>query len=806
MSKERPHEFEPHPGDPWHPDWALEADAVDSPALESPDGAWWRKALRRRGEDDVPEAYAALEEAPEDDPAGRQEVLPEAEVQLDPDPEPEPTPAVVAVVARAFEDRLAEAEIEADAEPEVAESAVATVAAEPEVDVEPDFEIDLREAASDLVEEVTPIEPASEPDPAVLAEELETRTAVAAARAKEHAAELTMVDRLATAEATAHEESAMWSAVAAVREQRQPGVRTDQVDVISRAPVDDSWAEEAIAIEESRQRFEEARRRTEAEVRSALDGAMASMPETPGIDEGAVALRFAAIAAQLRLEDAAESDRQERTEELRLSTSLLVLDAESPWRESGWSRPGSSFGTAATILNAPTQVNLMPIGTTIAPTVAESTERRRWPWSRKRITPSVTVLEERSVSVKDELGDEGQFELPFEDSSADTPFDLDAAETDTWDDWELGDNADDPLTELVSNGDTVAGDATADNADATPTDDSGWEDFTAGQYVQTATHEYADLAAAVAAAEKSAAPEQAAIAADMPGLESSLIGLEDVVEAEGFEAAESAPRSDLARRVGTGLALIALFFASLTYTWAIAALVIIVMVMAAGELATVLLRERYHPVALFAYLGTLGLLLGTWAYGLVAIPFTVAAAVLVVLLYFGLVAGRDDPLTSMTLTLVAVLWVGVLASFAMDMIKATEYRWLIGSLVVVVAVMDVAQYFIGKRFGKRPLAPIVSPKKTVAGLVGGVVAAVGVGVGLSFIAPFDQVTGAVLGAALAITGPIGDLAVSVLKRTLGVKDMGAILPGHGGILDRIDAILFSLPAAWLVYGWANLLA
>ena len=793
MSKERPHEFDPHPGDPWHPDWALEADQATAGVAEATDGAWWRKALRRRSEDTVPEAYAVLEEVAGLEPAVELEPLvePEIPVETEPAPDPEPSPAISAV-ARAFDGRFAAAETVAHPEPVASEALVATVVAEPATEVEPEIRIDLRQTASErvveeaavdvAVEDAVVVEPTVEPateaepefridvrqtasepvveeaavdaaaveaavvelEPEVVAEQLVARAAIVAVRYKEHAAELTLVARLATAEAIAHEESAMWSAVAAVRKQHEVELRPEHTEVITRAPLDDSWAEEAIAIEESRQRLEDARRRTEAEVRSALDQVVAAVPATPRINEAAVAARFDAIAAQLRLEDAAESDRHARTEELRLRTSLLVLDAEAPWRESGWSRPGSSFGTAATILNAPTQVNLMPIGTTMAPTVAQSPERRLWPWSRKRITASVTVLEERPVSEKGELGDEGQFELPLEDISTDTPFDLESEDTEAWDDWAIGDSADDVLAELVEPRDPPA---TSTPAAAEPTpeaveaDVTDWENFTAGEYVQTATHEYADLAAAVAAAEESAAPEPAAIAADMPGMEGSLVGLDDVVEAEGLEAAEAAPRSDLALRVGTGLALVALFFASLTYTWAIAALVVVVMVMAAGELATVLLRQHYHPVALFAYLGTLGLLLGTWQYGLVAIPFAVAATVLVVLLYFGLVAGREDPLTSMTLTLLAVLWVGVLASFAMDMINATEYRWLVGSLVVIVAVMDVAQYFVGKRFGKRPLAPVVSPKKTVAGLVGGVIAAVGAGVGLSFIAPFDQVTG-----------------------------------------------------------------
>jgi phosphatidate cytidylyltransferase len=112
---------------------------------------------------------------------------------------------------------------------------------------------------------------------------------------------------------------------------------------------------------------------------------------------------------------------------------------------------------------------------------------------------------------------------------------------------------------------------------------------------------------------------------------------------------------------------------------------------------------------------------------------------------------------------------------------------------------------VGRRFGKRQLAPRISPKKTVEGLAGGVVVAVAVGAVLGNFGPFELTDGLLLGAIVAVAGPLGDLAVSVVKRAIGVKDMGAILPGHGGVLDRIDAMIFVIPAAWVVYSWMGLI-
>jgi len=754
--KQPPGDFDPHPGDPWHPEWTPDGGRTEAEIEEAKD-SWWRRALGFRGEapGSLPEAYAELEAVAE----------PRGEAGVD------------------------DGELIADA----------LAAAQEELE---------------SVEGIVPVE--------------ETSVAAVAADTARYAARLASDNALAAAEAVAHEESRMWIAVGMARAEEDAlsaaAARIAQREA-ERQEALEAWAAEALAIEEARLRMEEARKRTEAEVRVTLDKAVGSKATVleAEVDAEEVALRFAAIAAGLEESSQVDSERRTRREQLRLRTSLLVLDAEQPWDHGGWSRPGASFrstgGPPGTVMLAQYVPPLASItaGSTVA--VPESAPRRRWPWSRKHSIPaapdglqsssqSVVVIEERSVSGREqETGDGEQGRLPLEGSDApdaeESPDSLDA-DLAAWSDldWDLS------MDDTTPNGDSVSSDD-----DLSPDDDEvddldspdDWEAFTAEQYVQAATHEYADLAAAMAAAEGEPL-EQAAIAAGMPGMESSLVSLEDVVAAEGYDEADATPAgSDLAIRVLTAVGLVALFFASLTYEWSIGLLILVIMGVAAFEFTVALIADHRHPVGLFIYLGVIGALLGTWAYGPIAIPVAVAATVFVVVLFFGLVTGRQDPLVGLALTVMVVLWVGVFAALAMDIIGAEDFRWLVASLVVVVAAADVAQYFVGKRFGKRRLAPVVSPKKTVAGLAGGMVVALAVGYGLSFIAPFDAATGLVLGGALALSGPLGDLAVSVLKRSMGLKDMGTLLPGHGGVVDRIDAILFSLPAAWLVFSWAGLL-
>lgn len=114
-------------------------------------------------------------------------------------------------------------------------------------------------------------------------------------------------------------------------------------------------------------------------------------------------------------------------------------------------------------------------------------------------------------------------------------------------------------------------------------------------------------------------------------------------------------------------------------------------------------------------------------------------------------------------------------------------------LMLVVQISDVLQYVFGKLFGRRKLAPTVSPSKTVEGLVGGGLAAVGIGTALWWITPFTPLQSALMSTLIVICGALGGLALSAVKRSLGAKDWGHMIEGHGGMMDRMDSVIFAAP-------------
>jgi len=118
---------------------------------------------------------------------------------------------------------------------------------------------------------------------------------------------------------------------------------------------------------------------------------------------------------------------------------------------------------------------------------------------------------------------------------------------------------------------------------------------------------------------------------------------------------------------------------------------------------------------------------------------------------------------------------------------------LIFYLVLIVQLSDVLQYVFGRLFGRTKVAPVVSPSKTVEGLVGGGLAATLIGAGMYWITPFSPLQALAMALVIVVMGFLGGLALSAVKRSMGVKDWGTMIEGHGGMLDRIDSLSFASP-------------
>lgn len=263
-----------------------------------------------------------------------------------------------------------------------------------------------------------------------------------------------------------------------------------------------------------------------------------------------------------------------------------------------------------------------------------------------------------------------------------------------------------------------------------------------------------------------------------------------------------AGRDDMLQRVATGLALaVAGLVTFRVGPKAVVVLVALVLALAVAELYTAARRAGYLPAQLLGIAATAALPLAIYWRGIDAIPLVLFLTVAFSMVWFLLGIGDESPLLNVGVTVLGVGYVGVLGSFAALMLSRygdDGIGVLLGAVVATVA-YDVGGLLIGRAAGKSPLSA-ASPNKTVEGLLGGMALAV---VASTLIVsqwhPWDSWKHAfVLGIAAAIAAPLGDLCESLLKRDLGVKDMGSLLPGHGGVLDRFDALLFVLPVTYEV--------
>ena len=268
-------------------------------------------------------------------------------------------------------------------------------------------------------------------------------------------------------------------------------------------------------------------------------------------------------------------------------------------------------------------------------------------------------------------------------------------------------------------------------------------------------------------------------------------------------ASDLGPRVAVAA-VGIPIVLAALWFGG----WPLGLLIAVCAVLATLELYGLASAQGVQPFTIAGAAGSGAIVLVATAQPSPALAAGPILAVLVALVVVTLGASvwlrwpAGEPLASVAITLMGTVYVGCTLACAIFLRALPGVGFILLPLVAV-WVGDSAAYFAGRAWGRRKLFPHASPGKTV---VGGVAAVVGSTVAGVAVAAFAQarepetslsvLVGAAIGVSIGFAAPIGDVAESVLKREAGVKESGKILPGHGGMLDRIDALLFAFPLAY----------
>jgi len=242
----------------------------------------------------------------------------------------------------------------------------------------------------------------------------------------------------------------------------------------------------------------------------------------------------------------------------------------------------------------------------------------------------------------------------------------------------------------------------------------------------------------------------------------------------------------------------------------VAALIVVTIALglAAVEFYNAVRVAGHQPAVLLGLTAVVTMPLAVYWRGEAAITLVVVLSIVFGALWYLMGVSTDGVMRGLGSTMLGIVHIGVLGSFAALMLSIDDHgTGLLTAAILLTVAYDVGGLAIGRTIGRTPLSS-ASPNKTVEGLVGGMVAAVGAAVLMAVLeqpAPFASSDAGggfgdilLLGIGVAIAAPIGDLAESLMKRDLGVKDMGSILPGHGGLLDRFDGLLFVLPTTWYI--------
>jgi len=224
---------------------------------------------------------------------------------------------------------------------------------------------------------------------------------------------------------------------------------------------------------------------------------------------------------------------------------------------------------------------------------------------------------------------------------------------------------------------------------------------------------------------------------------------------------------------------------------------------AAVLLATRELVAAFHARGIevrFAQIGTAtaAVLASAWFAGLSGLSISIVVA-MITLLFLQLLKGVEGFVKNATGTTFALLYPGFVAGFIFLLARSESGFEYITTLVILVGCNDTFAYVTGVLLGKHPLAPKISPKKSWEGFIGGLVfTSLGSALAFYYLLNHHPYVGALAGCLGVLAATVGDLVESAIKRDLSIKDMGTLLPGHGGMLDRIDSALITAPVLWCV--------
>ena len=257
---------------------------------------------------------------------------------------------------------------------------------------------------------------------------------------------------------------------------------------------------------------------------------------------------------------------------------------------------------------------------------------------------------------------------------------------------------------------------------------------------------------------------------------------------------------NLPAAISSAVVLIALLVASLLVVQGLfVAFVCFIALLGLWELGGAFARVGTRIALAPLYLGTIGMMVCAWFLGAEALTMALYLTVFAVVVWRLIDAPTPSRIADITASVFSAIYVPFLACFVVLMLREYHSPAIIGVYVAVTCFNDIGGWFAGILFGKHPMAPRLSPKKSWEGFIGSVLFCVGIGIGGFALLGAAWWWGVIAGLAACVCATIGDLTESLIKREVGLKDMSSLIPGHGGVLDRVDSLLMTAPVFYVVF-------